>query len=284
MVKKNKKGFTLIELLVVIAIIGLLMAIIMPSLQKAKLSVEEVVCRSNLRQYGLAGKMYLDDYDQTFPNAWDSIFKSRDETDAPRACQWHDAARHPDVRPDLAGTLWDYITGAKKVHLCPTFARFARSGDPHPGHDDSVPIEPQFCYSMNAFLGGSEEGNTEYNVRMGQVRTPTRVFYFAEENGWTYTPSETDSFYPSRRYEDALNDNALCGGPALPYYEAAWTDYPLDETPPYKDCFGSFHKTTMQNRNSGMANAVFIDGHVELVEPDRTFYYSLPMDRPPKFD
>ena len=51
--------------------------------------------------------------------------------------------------------------------------------------------------------------------------------------------------------------------------------------PPYLDAFGSFHKTTQERRDRGMANAVFIDNHVDLVDPDRTFYYTKPMDTQP---
>ena len=47
-------GFTLIELLVVIAIIALLMAILMPALSKARDQARTIVCRSNLKQYGIA--------------------------------------------------------------------------------------------------------------------------------------------------------------------------------------------------------------------------------------
>jgi prepilin-type N-terminal cleavage/methylation domain-containing protein/prepilin-type processing-associated H-X9-DG protein len=270
----NKRGFTLIELLVVIAIIALLLSIIVPSLSKVKVLVEEVMCRSNIRQYGLAGKMYLDDYKAKFPNAWNSIYKS---TDPDRQCQFHDVLKHPDRRPELAGSLWNYI-GSGKVHYCQTFARFMKTGEPHPGHVATIPIEPLFCYSMNAFLGGFEGGTHRLRVAVSDIRSPSRIFFFAEENGWSYTPVGGDA--GSVRYSATLNDNALCGSSEHPSYATAWTK-PLDANlklvganVTYLDAFGSYHKTTIQKRNSGMANAVFVDGHVGLVDPQKTYYHT----------
>ena len=59
----NNKGFTLIELLVVIAIIALLLAILMPSLKKAKELGQRVVCLNSVRQLTLAWRMYANDND-----------------------------------------------------------------------------------------------------------------------------------------------------------------------------------------------------------------------------
>ncbi|MBN1975237.1 MAG: type II secretion system protein [Sedimentisphaerales bacterium] len=58
---KKRKGFTLIELLVVISIIALLLAILMPSLKRARNSARTVVCQSNLKQWGLIFSTYIDD-------------------------------------------------------------------------------------------------------------------------------------------------------------------------------------------------------------------------------
>jgi prepilin-type N-terminal cleavage/methylation domain-containing protein len=64
--RKSLAGFTLIELLVVISIIALLMAILMPSLQKVRDSAKNVVCMSNLRQWGLIAQMYTQDNNNRF--------------------------------------------------------------------------------------------------------------------------------------------------------------------------------------------------------------------------
>lgn len=72
----SKKAFTLIELLVVIAIIAVLLAVLMPALQRVKAQANEISCRSNLRQYGIAQYMYLDENNSHFPLAWTSLVKT----------------------------------------------------------------------------------------------------------------------------------------------------------------------------------------------------------------
>lgn len=69
-------GFTLVELLVVISIIGILTAMLMPALAKAKGKANQVKCLNHLRQLTLALNLYAGDYGGEFPpryvppNAW----------------------------------------------------------------------------------------------------------------------------------------------------------------------------------------------------------------------
>lgn len=96
---KKRSGFTLIELLVVIAIVALLLSILMPSLQKARDAARAVVCRSNLRQWGIFFRLYTEDNNSRFMTWKDSS--------APGAGTW--------IVP-----LYPYYEGGgEKMRLCP---------------------------------------------------------------------------------------------------------------------------------------------------------------------
>jgi prepilin-type N-terminal cleavage/methylation domain-containing protein/prepilin-type processing-associated H-X9-DG protein len=65
---RGREGFTLIELLVVIAIIAVLMAILMPALNRAREQGKRAVCLNNLRQLSVAWNVYADDNDEKMVN------------------------------------------------------------------------------------------------------------------------------------------------------------------------------------------------------------------------
>ncbi len=124
---KQKTGFTLIELLVVISIIALLLALLMPSLEKAREQGRQVVCLANLKDLTLAWMMYADDNDGKIVNgeAGDAprvrvdAETQRTYTEVPWAFETDPATSSYDQRQEIEnGALFSY-TKDTKVYRCP---------------------------------------------------------------------------------------------------------------------------------------------------------------------
>ena len=118
--QKITSGFTLIELLVVIAIIAMLLAILMPSLKKAKEASRQVVCLSNLDTLVTSWEMYSMDNDQKicppFTGGADGGMVKSWVNDGEKGKSNHTGGTQFAIRD---GLLWSYVNEIKTYH-CPT--------------------------------------------------------------------------------------------------------------------------------------------------------------------
>jgi len=142
------RAFTLVELLVVIAVIAILAGLLLPVLSKAKEDANRAACASNLRQWGLAQTLYLDDSNQLFPLAKITNGTPGDPGYNEDAPTWNDlaafeaagqgAAAWFNVLPPYVAKspLWAYaadpsgFVGAKTIFTCPTSAAKVPELDP----------------------------------------------------------------------------------------------------------------------------------------------------------
>jgi len=175
----DESGFTLIELLVVVAIIAILAAILFPVFAKAREKARQISCASNMRQVGIALTMYIQDYDERYP-------------------QEHPSCRNPAVgvapNGDYDGGLENLDFGSPFEKIMPYVAKGNTAGtasltqqlfvcpddsDPHGSAlgnacTSTAPAPGITSYLINAYF--------LFGLIDAQIPDPASTIYLAERN------------------------------------------------------------------------------------------------------
>jgi prepilin-type N-terminal cleavage/methylation domain-containing protein/prepilin-type processing-associated H-X9-DG protein len=172
----RSRGFTLIELLVVIAIIAILMAILMPSLQRARDQAQRIHCVSNVKTLSLGWLLYKDDYDGKIVPGHTGI-RTDTEVGWNNQLQWVDQPADLNaswaVKKDAIrrGLLFGLVGKAIDIYRCPADRRHESS---------SLPV----AFRTFSIAGGAngERWDSYYRVTLyTQIKQPATKYIFVEE-------------------------------------------------------------------------------------------------------
>jgi len=197
----ERRGFTLIELLVVIAIIAVLMAVLLPALNRVREQGKRAVCLSNMKQLALAWMLYADNNDDKIVNGGAGVPRLGEPPWVGKC--WHDNFRLGEQLPAedqiseiKKGALWPYCQDAK-LYRCPT------------GYLGET-LTYAVMDSMNGHGDGTKASGLWIKRRM-EIRRPSVMAVFIDE-GWV-TPDSYAVWYeremwwddPPIRHGDGVN-------------------------------------------------------------------------------
>ena len=173
--QNNRRGFTLAELLVAIAIIGLLAALFLPALAKAKNQAKRTYCLNNLREINLATRMYAEDHQDmvALPRSWAAVTDFQFYKEPVKSYAGYKGAPAPSER----------------LFACPSDTFYYTVGDGTGKYHGSGFCEQRFTDFTSYGFNGGNRSDTNYPGIAGRtltsVRYPSRTLLIFEASAMT---------------------------------------------------------------------------------------------------
>lgn len=249
MAHNQGKAFTLIELLVVIAIIAILASMILPALSKAKEKAKRVYCMNNLRQMGVAARVYADSNDDyfaftfqvrgnnVFRKAWFNFLQEYQQTTNILQC--------PTQSKAFKKLFAIYSSEKKDKAVSNYMANFSLGGCDWPNVWDIKDWGP---------------------VKFSNVKFPSRTVY------------KTDGGSRPLNSRNRL----VSVTPKSPEKPGAWVLHDPRDSSPCGGCVisGDGNWGGPHLRHSGLSNVSFVDSHVEAMPASKWYWGGTPWLNP----
>jgi prepilin-type processing-associated H-X9-DG protein len=258
--RRRVTAFTLVELLVVIAVIALLLAVMMPVLARARELGKSAVCRSNLRNIGMATLTYANDYGGKLPP-----YEEKSNTTMASSYGWKRYWWGRILPYLISQGLKNQVTLKVDVFACPSKANSSISGGITYGTSDidkveygvvhSYYVKAKALFATDDYITPPPPVGFPWTANLTNIRNTNGLFMVMDSGDRPWL-GDTTKLYNADYVTTPYTNGTDC---ALGDIDRR------DERSLYNDIYTNYHVDMRHPKQRG-CNAVFVDGHVENVK------------------